>query len=589
VGDEALAQDQAECSCEGGDLTIVDVIRSRVRTDRDRPALVFLERGEREAERVTYGELDRAARALAAALLDAGAEAKPVLVALPSGVHFVRAFLGCLYAGAYAVPAPYPFQRRNWDRIAGIMFDVGPTVVLTTDEMASDPMFSASCCESSTRIIPIDAALSIPPIDAPASPEPADIAFIQYTSGSTTRPKGVVVTYRNLAADQAMIAEAFGDDENSVGVHWLPPHHDMGLIGGILQPLYVGALGVFMSPFAFLQRPVRWLRAISDYRATTSGGPNFGYELCLRAIGASQFAGLDLSSWRLAFSGAEPVRAATMRKFAERFGACGFDPAALYPCYGLAEATLFVSGRNAGSGISCRAAPLLSETARAALTSSRRELVSCGWSRQEGSIAILALDRAEPVGGGETGEICVAGDNVSPGFWSRELASVVPDTDRQVDFAGRTWLRTGDLGFIADGELFVAGRLKDMMIIYGANIYAEDVEATVMALPEAAGLRLAACFGIERERSEAMVVVGELIEKSLPPDGGVALVDAISKAVGDAFGTVPADVLLVGRGNLPVTASGKIQRGLTRARFLAGELRPLATGYRPLAVGASAS
>lgn len=570
-------------------MTIVDVIRSRARTDGHRPALVFLERGEREAERVTYSALDGAARAVAAALLNAKAEAKPVLVALPSGMDFVRAFLGCLYAGAYAVPAPYPLQRRNWDRISGIMVDAGPAVVLTTDEMASDPVFSASCRAASARVIPIGEALTVPPIGAPSSSEPTGIAFIQYTSGSTTRPKGVVVTYRNLAADQAMIAEAFGDDDNSVGLHWLPPHHDMGLIGGILQPLYVGALGVFMSPFAFLQRPVRWLSAISAYRATTSGGPNFGYELCLRAIGAGQAADLDLSSWRLAFCGAEPVRAATMRKFAERFARYGFDPVALYPCYGLAEATLFVSGRNAGSGISCCAAPLLSETTRVAMTPSRRELVSCGWPRRGGSIATLALNRAEPVAAGEIGEICVAGENVSPGFWSRELTSVAPDTDRLVDFAGKTWLRTGDLGRIADGELFVAGRLKDMMIIYGANIYAEDVEATVIALPEASNLRLIACFGIERERNEAMVIVGELAEKSLPPDGGDALLDAISKTVGEAFGTVPANVLLVARGSLPVTASGKIMRGLTRARFLAGELQPLATGRRSLAVEATAS
>jgi acyl-CoA synthetase (AMP-forming)/AMP-acid ligase II len=344
-----------------------------------------------------------------------------------------------------------------------------------------------------------------------------------------------------------------------------------------------------MSPFAFLQRPVRWLRAISTYRATTSGGPNFGYELCLRAIGESQLAGIDLSSWRLAFSGAEPVRAATMRKFSERFAAAGFDPGALYQCYGLAEATLFVSGRKAGSGISCRAAPPLSQTTRVALTPSRRELVSCGWPRRGGSIVILSLNRAEPVAAGETGEICVAGDNVSPGFWSRELPGVAPDTDRQVDFAGKTWLRTGDLGLVADGELFVAGRLKDMVIIYGANVYAEDVEATVMALPEASCLRLAACFGLEGERSEALVIVGELAEKSLSPDGGDALLDAVGKAVGDAFGTVPADILLVGRGHLPVTASGKIQRGLARARFLAGELRPLATGRRSRAVEANAS
>ncbi len=565
---------------EGGRVapTLVDRIRARADQTGQRPALIFLERGEREGARASYADLDRAAQAVARSLLDAGAGNRPVLVALPAGIDFVYAFLGCLYAGAFAVPAPYPQQRRHWERLFGILADAGPAAILTAGELAADPDFSARCGAMSARPIAIGTALAAAPRETVLSPNPSDLAFIQYTSGSTTRPKGVAVTYRNLAANQAMIADAFDDDENSVGVHWLPLHHDMGLIGGILQPLYVGALGVFMSPFAFLQNPARWLRAITAYRATTSGGPNFGYDLCLRKIGPQLLGDLDLASWRVAHCGAEPVRSATMRAFAERFAACGFAAGALYPCYGLAEATLFVSGRGVGDGISCRSAPPLSSQARLALTPGRRELVSCGWPRRGAGVAILALDRAEALPEGAIGEICVSGDNVTPGFWSGEFTEIAPDTTRRVECGGRIWLRTGDLGFVAGGELFIAGRLKDMMIIHGTNIYAEDVEATVMALPQASCLRLTACFAIELERAEAMVVVCELADKAPPTDGiGNALFVAIRRAVGEAFGTIPAHSLLVARGDLPVTASGKIRRGTARARYLAGALSPVAS------------
>lgn len=565
----------------GNASTIVDLIRARAKQRGDRPAMSFLERGEREIDRASYAELDRAARAVAGALLDTRAHGKPVLVALPAGIDFVRCFLGCLYAGAYAVPVPYPLQRRNWDRIKAIVLDAGPDALLTTRAIAGDRELAEACGDFAGSTIPAEEALAAAPLETLPPLAPSDIALIQYTSGSTSRPKGVVVTHRNLMANQAMIEEAFGHDETTVVASWLPLHHDMGLIGCVLQPLYVGGRCVFMSPLSFLQKPLRWLRAIAKHRATTTGAPNFGYDLCLRAIAKDDAANVDLSSLRLAFCGAEPVRPETMRSFAARFARCGFDAKALYPCYGLAEATLFVSGRAAGAGIVCRAPPpVRAGEERVALMPSRRELVSCGWPRQGADIAILALHRAEAVPPSTIGEICVSGDNVSPGFWSRPRAEITPDTARLVQFAGRIYLRTGDLGFVTDGELYIAGRLKDMMIVHGANIYAEDVEATVKDLPEARCLGAVAGFAIEGERGEAMVVICEWAEEP-PPDGGAALRNALKKAVAEAHGLVPAAVLLVARGAIPRTASGKLQRGLARARYLQGILTPTSAEASP--------
>jgi acyl-CoA synthetase (AMP-forming)/AMP-acid ligase II len=560
----------------GRPANIVELLAARAQSHGSRTAMIFLERGEREADRASYADLDRSARIVGGALRGVGAISKPVIVALPAGIDFVRCFLGCLYAGAYAVPVPYPLQQRHWERIEGIARAVGPAAILT-DRVASAA--SASITDWGGKVINVPEVFAATPLENFTSPSERALAFIQYTSGSTGKPKGVAVTHANVMANQAMIAEGFGHTEDLIVAHWLPLHHDMGLVGCILQPLYVGGQSVFMSPLAFLQRPSRWLKAISDWHATTAGAPNFGYDLCVRAIGEKQLQGVDLSSLKVAFCGAEPVRARTMRAFASKFARHGFDPAALYPCYGQAEATLYVTGRNAGSGLRTHVANRELIGDREA--SGTRELVSCGWPRISGEVLIVgAGDAILPEG--VIGEICVGGENVSPGFWSREIGGVVPDDARELSRNGKRYLRSGDLGFIADGELYVAGRLKDMLIVHGANIYAEDVEETVMSLPEAELLRSAACFAIEREHGEAMVIVCELAEKSVDRNKGVALLKAATSAIGEEHGTTPAAALLVSRGTIPTTVSGKIQRSIVRQRYLSGELAPLAaTGLFP--------
>jgi acyl-CoA synthetase (AMP-forming)/AMP-acid ligase II len=562
--------------------TLLSLLRGHARSIGDRRALLYLERGERPVDGASFAELDASARAAARSLRDSGLAHKPVLLALPPGLDFVRCFLGCLYAGAVAVPVPYPIQQRNWDRLRRIAEAARPAAILTARSAAASRNLAEVVVERRSsapmRVLAADEVLAGTPLDDVSLPEPGDLAFIQYTSGSTSRPKGVAVTHGNIMANEAMIKAAFGHDSNTVVVSWLPLHHDMGLIGSVLQPLYVGGQCILMSPLAFLQKPVRWLWAIQNYRGTTSGAPNFGYELCVCVIDERQVAGLDLTSWQLAFCGAEPVRLHTMRRFVGKFAGCGFADTALYPCYGLAEATLFVSGRAHGSGVRHRGIGRKVTPPQLAGTGNRRELVSCGSPWLGGGVVILDIERPIALPAGIIGEIGVSGPHVSPGFWSAAASAVIPDTDRQAIVNGDAVLRTGDLGFVADGELYIAGRLKDMIIIHGTNIYAEDVEAIVSDLPEADCLRLVACFGIERDSGEAMVLVGELTGKALPADGGKAVLTTIGRAVGEAFGAIPAASLLVARGGLPVAASGKLQRGLARARYLKGALPVLAAG-----------
>ncbi|MGH7212354.1 MAG: AMP-binding protein, partial [Acetobacteraceae bacterium] len=329
---------------------------------------------------------------------------------------------------------------------------------------------------------------------------------------------------------------------------WVPMHHDMGLIGCVIQPLYVGARMVLMSPLAFLQKPVRWLRAIEEHGATNSGSPNFGYELCLRQISDAQCRGLDLSRWRLAFCGSEPVRPRTMERFAARFAPFGFDPAALYACYGLAEATLLVTGGCAGAGIAHRR-----------VTGAVQATVSCGGPAPGCEIALVG-----PGGGlaaaGETGEICVRGEHVSPGFWSARDRAIVADAGRQCMIEDRRFLRTGDLGSIVKGELHVVGRIKDMLIVRGMNLYAEDVEETVALSVETAGIAASAAFGVETGYAERLVLVCELERGRARPADPEPLRDRVRRVVSDDHGVMPAEVVIAVSGSISRSSGGKVQR-----------------------------
>ncbi|MEX2560518.1 MAG: fatty acyl-AMP ligase, partial [Pirellulales bacterium] len=468
-----------------GPPTLVDLLRHRAHHQARMQAYTFLADGEQEELVLTYAELDRQARALASRLAQLNLQGERALLLYPAGLEFIVGFFGCLYAGVVAVPAYPPRMNRSLDRIHSISLDAEARVALTTTAVHE-------------RVLPLlDETPDLKRLTWLATDRPTDgledawrrpdvdsgtLAFLQYTSGSTGTPKGVMLRHSNLLHNCAVIAHAFEHTRSSRCVFWLPCYHDMGLVGGILAPLYQGCPNVLMSPMAFLQRPFRWLQAISRYRGTTSGGPNFAYDLCIRKITPEQRAKLDLSCWSVAFNGAEPVRGETLDRFAEVFEPCGFRREAFYPCYGLAEATLLVSAGLKAQPPVVRAfdskalenrtvieAPILD------IDEGARRLVGSGQELADETIVIADPETLQRCGPGQVGEIWVANPSVAQGYWRRREETQHTFGARLVDSGDGPFLRTGDLGFFQDGELFVAGRLKDLIIIRGLNHYPHDI------------------------------------------------------------------------------------------------------------------
>ncbi len=523
--------------------SFIDIVRERAGRLGERCAFTFLGDGEAPTERLTYAEVDRKARSFAADLQRRGATGERVLLLFPPGLDFVTAFLGCLYAGAVAVPAYPPSPGRGTGRLRSLLEDAKPRLALTTPPLLPRVEREVEGAVALEGLLPEDWR---PPAAGPDS-----LAFLQYTSGSTSTPKGVRVTHGNLIANERAIQLSFGQSEESVVVGWLPLYHDMGLIGNVLQPLWCGATCVLMSPLSFLQRPRRWLEAIDRFRGTTSGGPDFAYSLCVRKIPPAEREGLDLSSWRVAFNGAEPVRAATLDAFAEAFAPSGFRREAFYPCYGLAEATLFVSGGDPD------AAPKVTGN-----------LVSCGRAWPGERITVVDSEGRElPVG--EEGEIQVSGPSVAEGYWKGGQSE---------SFGGV--LRTGDLGRLDEqGELFVTGRLKDLIVVRGRNLYPHDVERTAEESHPALRSGGGGAFSVDIEGEERLVVVHE-VERRREAEAREA-VEAIRAAVLREHEVSLHEVVPIRAGTLPKTSSGKVRRGACRDEYLSGALTPLAPSPGP--------
>jgi amino acid adenylation domain-containing protein len=553
---------------EIGLATFAGVLRARAAERPEQAAFTFLADGESEAGRLTYADLDRAASAIAAVLRESVPAGERVLLLYPPGLDFIAAFFGCLVAGVVAVPAYPPRPNdRSQSRLRAIVRDAAPRAALTTASILSGVegprgLLSMAPELAALRWIPTDGLdSSFAPAKPFPEPDSEAVAFLQYTSGSTAEPKGVMVTHANLLHNERMISEAFGMDEDSVVVGWLPLYHDMGLIGNVLQPLYAGARCVLMSPVSFLQRPLRWLEAISRWRATTSGGPNFAYELCLRKASPQALAGLDLTSWRVAFNGAEPVRAATLERFAGTFAPYGFRPEAFYPCYGLAEATLFVSGGERG------------RRPRTAAFEPPRRVVSCGHAWMGQRLAIADPDTGLELPPGAVGEIWISGPSVARGYWGNEEA-----TERDFNAyllapqgpADGPFLRTGDLGFVSEGELYVTGRLKDLVILRGRNHYPQDLELAAEASHPDLRPGGGAAFSVEIEGEERLVIVHEVERRRRT--GCEEIVEAVRQAVAAEHEVQVHEVVLIRQGGLPKTSSGKVQRRLCKKLYLADEL-----------------
>jgi acyl-CoA synthetase (AMP-forming)/AMP-acid ligase II len=407
--------------------------------------------------------------------------------------------------------------------------------------------------------------------------DPHSVAFLQYTSGSTGQPKGVAVTHGNLLANEETIRIAFGHDAETVFAGWLPLHHDMGLVGNILQPLYLGIHSVLMSPVAFAQRPIRWLAAVSRYRATTSGAPNFAYELCARRVTEEQLSGLDLSSWQVAFCGAEPVRAETLERFAQRFAPVGFKRESFYPCYGMAEATLFVSGGTPRRGAVIKEAD--AQTLERNLVQApapglpQRKLVSCGRAHDDQRILVVDQESRSPCADGCVGEVWLAGTNVASGYWgdpqSESFAAYL------VDGSG-PFLRTGDLGFLDRGELYITGRSKELIIVRGRNVYPHDVERCIGQSHLLLDGTVGAAFSLEVADEERLVVVHEVAQRRVTEEDIEEVRSTAAEAVARDLDIRLHDLVLVLPGGIPKTSSGKLQRGRCREMYCA-DLLPRVT------------
>jgi acyl-CoA synthetase (AMP-forming)/AMP-acid ligase II len=515
----------------------------------EQDAIIFLERGEIEAERLTYAELDVRAASYAAGFEAEGLAGSAVAISMPPGGAFVALFLGCLRAGAIAVPLPLPDSDRSSDRITSLLLAARPAALVTTRRelqklqriVTGVPIFDHERLSGHVGSREMTVAGHQP-------------ALIQYTSGSTQAPKGVVITHANLMANQRMIHQAFDLPDGVIGVTWLPHFHDMGLIGTILQPLFLGGTAVIMAPRAFVQKPIRWLRAIERYRAHTAGGPSFGYDICTRMIEPADTAQLDLSTWQRAFCGAEPIRSRALEDFAQHFAPAGFRKCAFLPCYGLAETTLITTAAKPSAGLKLCDISLSG--------GGSRPFVSCG--RPVGDSSVLVRD--EMGRDAAFGEVCVGGPHVSPGTWNGETCGITPFAN-MLSENGRNYLRTGDLGAFVDGELVVLDRLKDVLVLYGAKLHAVDIEKTV--LDHNTDIRTAAAFPVDDGSRERLVLLCEVDRRRLSAMESEFHGDEIAKRVSEAHGVLP-EVRFLPYGDLPRTSSGKIQRFAARIKFLSG-------------------
>ncbi|MFG3255680.1 fatty acyl-AMP ligase [Streptomyces sp. NPDC048172] len=526
---------------------------------------------------LTYGELGTRAMRLASWLQERGCHGQRVLILHGDGRQFISSFLGCLLAGAVAVPAP-PLggARQNVERVANIVRDASVSYLLTDAANASAVSQllanighpEVTCLATDRTQVGTEAAWEEPGLF------PDDVAYLQYTSGSVSEPKGVMVTHRNLLANQRALQQALRTDSAARVGGWLPFHHDMGLVGQLLHPLWLGTSGVLMPPVTFVKKPVRWLRMVDQYGITAGGGPNLGYELCVRRVRPEQTEGLDLSRWVTAVNGAEPVRAETMDAFAEKFAPAGFRREAFYPCYGLAEATLLVAGGVPGSRVRERVADARSlEHHR--LREPRpdrpaRTLVSCGLPR-DCEVRVVDPESHARLPDGQVGEVWLRGESVAHGYWNRPLENPRAFRATTSDGAGG-FLRTGDLGLLDGGELFLTGRLKDVLIVGGRNLYPQDIERSVQRVSALFGS--SAAFSVESGGDHVVVVqevrTGRDFDAEL-----TSLAAAVQTCVAKEFEVAAENVLLVRPGTVRRTTSGKLQRTAMRRLFLDGQIQPL--------------
>jgi acyl-CoA synthetase (AMP-forming)/AMP-acid ligase II/acyl carrier protein len=583
--------------------TLVDVARYRAAEQDQKTAYTFLTDGVDQERHLSYRELDRRARAIAAFLQDAGMSGERALLFYPPGLDFICAFFGCLYAGVVAVPTYPPVSRQMMTQVEPIAKDAGPKAILTTSDIASKlktmlsiqsmgekslfrfigkgldklfPIFK-QLGRHNSRVIATDGIdTDLDQMWQPPDLNSASLAFLQYTSGSTSQPKGVMVSHGNIMHNQNLIQDYFRQPKGVVFVSWLPQYHDMGLIGNILHPFYMGGYSVVFSPFEFLKKPLKWLAAISKYRAHTSGAPNFAYELCVRKVSAEDKKKLDLSSWQVAYNGAEPIRHATLENFANYFAECGLEKSALFPCYGLAEGTLIVAGGK------LQEAPVYLACAKEGLKEGQIQtvdpddptatvLVGSGTAFDGQKVRVVEPEEGIELGDNQIGEIWVSGPSIAQGYWNN------PDSTRSTFEArirnsdGDRFLRTGDLGFLREGNLFITGRIKDLIIIRGQNYIPTDIEYTVES--SHANLRngCSAAVSLKSDGEEKLAVVCE-IRKKVKKAECEDIAAGILRDISDGHGINASRLALIKARTIPKTTSGKIRHKMCKMALLNNKL-----------------
>lgn len=553
---------------------LVDLLRDRASSRPDLLAFRFLRDGQAVTGELTYGALDRRARAIGAALQDRCEPGARALLLNPPGLEFLTAFFGCLYAGVTAVPAYAPRGDELDDRIRAIAEDAGAAVAFC----AKPP---SALTGSLTWLTDGDIGDELAASWRDTSPEPDRTAHLQYTSGSTAVPKGVMVTHRNLLENLLDMDRGWQHDADSVIVSWLPHFHDMGLVYGLLEPIFVGVTCCLMPPVAFIQRPIRWLKVMTAFKGTHSAAPNFAYDLCARRVKPEERASLDLSAWRVAVNGAEPIRAETLARFVEAFAPCGFREEAFCPGYGLAEATLKVTASHAGRAplfLDVDADALARGEARPPSNGRSRTLVGCGDSCIDTEVAIVDPETRTRCGDRKVGEIWVGGATVAGGYWGR-TEETNETFGATIDGEPGTFLRTGDLGFLSDGQLFIVGRLKDLIIIRGQNHHPEDLELTVERCHPALRAHAGAAFSIDAGDEERLVIAQE-VERDAREIDPAELAGLIRQAVAETHEVAVHDVVLLRPGSVPKTSSGKIRRHACRQAYLDGEFTNRQASFR---------
>jgi acyl-CoA synthetase (AMP-forming)/AMP-acid ligase II len=570
--------------------TLVDLLGYRAESQPHQTAYTFLRDGEVEAGSLTYLMLAQQAQAIAASLQAFNATGQYAILLYPSGLEYISAFLGCLLAGVIAIPVSPPRRIEKTLKLEAILKDSEAAYVLTTTDYIKTikPRLSAQAVSKQLHWIVTD-RLDVTQAEQwqPQTPSLDDVAFLQYTSGSTGIPKGVMVTHNNLLQNHRALEQAWIRPEIQTFVSWLPLFHDMGLIGHVLFSLWLGKRCVLMPPTAFIQKPARWLQTISQYKGVVSGGPNFAFDLICRYVTPEQRGDLDLSEWRIAFCGAEPIRTATIERTKSLFEPCGLRIERFYPCYGMAEATLFVTGGNRlCPPIICHVDALALEKNQVVLSSQNspqnRDVVGCGHTWLDTKIVIVNPDTLTRCSEMEVGEIWVSGTTVTKGYLHKEEETTQTFCADLSNPSEGPFLRTGDLGFLQDGELFITGRLKEIMIFGGLNRYPQPLEQTAEKSHSALRPNCGAAFSINIDGLERLVIAYEAERsqrRSLDIDD---IVQSVCWAIArDHYVNVYA-ILLLKPGTLPKTSSGKIQRKACQTAFIEGSLTVLAEWRAPL-------